>query len=118
MAWNSASPRPEFGVTPSPLSDLEEQPYSLHSLFQLQEYGEIRSHEEAPDCMVDGGRIGDVPAKYVIKGLREHELPVVGTYVDPNIVPGFCYQVRPADSKKMLFQVSGFMTSLNAVWYL
>lgn len=55
--------------------------------------------------MVDGARIGDVPARYVVRGLQGHELPVVGTYVDPNIVTGFCYQVRPVDAKKALFQV-------------
>lgn len=54
--------------------------------------------------MVDGARIGDVPARYVVRGLQGHELPVVGTYVDPNIVTGFCYQVRPVDAKKALFQ--------------
>lgn len=54
--------------------------------------------------MVDGGKIGDVPALYRVQGLQAHERPVVGTYVDPAIVPGFCYQVREADSTKMLFK--------------
>lgn len=54
--------------------------------------------------VVDGGAIGDVPASYLIKGLRSHEVPVIGTYVDPSVVTGFTYAVRPADSRKFLFQ--------------
>lgn len=36
-------------------------------------------------------------------GLLPHEQPVVGTYVDPRILTGFQYRVRPASSKKSLF---------------
>ncbi|ROT69316.1 hypothetical protein C7M84_012510 [Penaeus vannamei] len=79
------------------------QPRSLYSLFQLQ--GCVSRSDSPADCVVDGARIGDVPARYVVRGLQGHELPVVGTYVDPNIVTGFCYQVRPVDAKKALFQV-------------
>lgn len=53
--------------------------------------------------MVNGTSIGDVPAKYTVTGLESYELPVIGTYVDPRILPGFRYKVRPAESKKKIF---------------
>ncbi|XP_069683620.1 uncharacterized protein [Periplaneta americana] len=52
---------------------------------------------------VHGETVGDIPTQYTITGLEAHELPVIGTYVDPRIVPGFYYRVRPAGSKKLLF---------------
>ncbi|CAG9864431.1 unnamed protein product [Phyllotreta striolata] len=52
---------------------------------------------------VRGGDIKDVPTKYTMTGLESYELPVVGTYVDPRITPGFCYKVRPNDRKERLF---------------
>ncbi|XP_069995621.1 uncharacterized protein [Penaeus vannamei] len=79
----------------------------LESDLDLQEdvlQGCVSRSDSPADCVVDGARIGDVPARYVVRGLQGHELPVVGTYVDPNIVTGFCYQVRPVDAKKALFQ--------------
>ncbi|KAF7272533.1 hypothetical protein GWI33_014693 [Rhynchophorus ferrugineus] len=36
-------------------------------------------------------------------GLEQFEIPVVGTYVDPRIIPGFCYKVRPNNRKNHLF---------------
>lgn len=80
---------------------------ALESDLDLQEdvLQDCVSRSDSPaDCVVDGARIGDVPASYVVRGLQGHELPVVGTYVDPNVVTGFCYQVRPVDAKKALFQ--------------
>lgn len=52
---------------------------------------------------VHGEMIGDVPTRYTITGLEAHEMPVVGTYVDPRIAPGFYYRVRPAGSRRPLF---------------
>ncbi|XP_076064177.1 uncharacterized protein LOC143038612 [Oratosquilla oratoria] len=60
--------------------------------------------DEEQVMTLDGSRIGDVPAQYVMQGLRSYELPVIGTYVDSSIVPGFCYSVRQAQSKRSLFQ--------------
>lgn len=62
---------------------------------------------------VSGAAIGDVPAKYTITGLESFELPVVGTYVDPRIVPGFRYKVRVAGSKGRLF--NGQALRLNSI---
>ncbi|KAI4469862.1 hypothetical protein MML48_1g14344 [Holotrichia oblita] len=45
----------------------------------------------------------DIPTKYTITGLSSYELPVIGTYVDPRIVPGFHYKVRISNRKKYLF---------------
>jgi len=53
---------------------------------------------------VDGAPLGDVPVSYTISGLESYEMPVIGTYVDPRIVPGFCYKIRPAHGKRALFQ--------------
>lgn len=52
---------------------------------------------------VRGNDIGDVPTKYTMTGLEPYEIPVVGTYVDPRIIPGFYYRVRPTDRKEHLF---------------
>ncbi|XP_045461929.1 uncharacterized protein LOC123672022 isoform X2 [Harmonia axyridis] len=52
---------------------------------------------------VRGSDIKDVPTKYTMTGLKSYEIPVVGTYVDPRIMPGFYYRVRPNDRKSHLF---------------
>lgn len=52
---------------------------------------------------VKGQDIQDVPTKYTMTGLKPYEIPVVGTYVDPRIIPGFYYKVRPNDRKDHLF---------------
>ncbi|XP_014278435.1 uncharacterized protein [Halyomorpha halys] len=53
--------------------------------------------------VVKGNNIGDVPTSYNIIGLETYELPVIGTYIDPRIVPGFHYRVRPAAGKRRPF---------------
>jgi len=53
--------------------------------------------------IIKGERINDIPTTYSLKGLQPYEIPVVGTYVDPRILTGFKYRVRPADSRKSLF---------------
>ncbi|XP_068220230.1 uncharacterized protein [Palaemon carinicauda] len=60
--------------------------------------------EEKQGRVLDGSLIGDIPTRYIIRGLQNHEFPVIGTYVDPLIVPGFNYYVKPTDSRKLLFQ--------------
>ncbi|XP_063239418.1 uncharacterized protein LOC134540543 [Bacillus rossius redtenbacheri] len=52
---------------------------------------------------VRGRAIGDIPTQYTVTGLDAYEMPVIGTYVDPRILPGFHYRVRPAGSKRHLF---------------
>ncbi|XP_021960303.1 uncharacterized protein LOC110856156 isoform X2 [Folsomia candida] len=52
---------------------------------------------------VSGATLQDVPVTYTITGLLNHEFPVIGTYVDKRILPGFHYIVRPAQSKTPLF---------------
>lgn len=39
--------------------------------------------------------MGDFPAQYTIPVLDPHQYPVVGVYIDPRVVPGFKYRVRP-----------------------
>ncbi|XP_014254362.1 uncharacterized protein LOC106669406 [Cimex lectularius] len=49
---------------------------------------------------VRGTSISDVPTTYTVAGLDAHQLPVIGTYVDPRIIPGFHYRVIPAAGKR------------------
>ncbi|CAH0385372.1 unnamed protein product [Bemisia tabaci] len=53
--------------------------------------------------VIRGTSIGDIPTTYTIFGLESNEMPVIGTYVDPRIVPGFSYRVRHAGTKRYLF---------------
>ncbi|XP_026499707.2 uncharacterized protein LOC113403383 isoform X1 [Vanessa tameamea] len=53
---------------------------------------------------VNGCEINDIPCQYSVVGLERYEHPVIGTYVDPRIVPGFHYRVRPANSRRHLFE--------------
>ncbi|CAH2246739.1 jg8802 [Pararge aegeria aegeria] len=53
---------------------------------------------------VNGSDIKDIPCQYSIVGLERYEHPVIGTYIDPRIVPGFFYRVRPANSRHHLFE--------------
>ncbi|XP_053609378.1 uncharacterized protein LOC128674664 isoform X2 [Plodia interpunctella] len=52
---------------------------------------------------VNGSDIKDIPCQYCVVGLEKYEIPVIGTYVDPRVVPGFQYRVRPAGSRRHLF---------------
>lgn len=58
---------------------------------------------EVRTLRIRGADIGDFPTEYVIPALLPHEIPVVGTYVDPKIVPGFAYRVRPNGTDDYLF---------------
>lgn len=42
--------------------------------------------------------LGDIPARYTIPALDPHQFPVVGVYIDPRVVPGFKYYVKPLQS--------------------
>ncbi|XP_075978103.1 uncharacterized protein LOC142977871 isoform X2 [Anticarsia gemmatalis] len=53
---------------------------------------------------VNGADMKDIPCQYCIVGLERYELPVIGTFVDPRIIPGFHYRVRPAGSRRHLFE--------------
>ncbi|XP_041979381.1 uncharacterized protein LOC121733243 isoform X2 [Aricia agestis] len=53
---------------------------------------------------VSGCDIKDIPCQYTVVGLEKYELPVIGTYIDPRIIPGFYYRVRPATSRRRLFE--------------
>lgn len=61
---------------------------------QLETVGESMNH-------LWGRDISDIPTEYSIPDdLEAHELPVIGTYVDPYIIPGFSYRVRFCGSKQ------------------
>lgn len=52
---------------------------------------------------IRGKDIGDFPTEYTISALRPHEIPVVGTYVHKDIIPGFAYRVRRNGTSDYLF---------------
>ncbi|CAG7734701.1 unnamed protein product [Allacma fusca] len=52
---------------------------------------------------VSGSTVSDVPVTYTITGLFRHEFPVIGTFVDQRVLPGFHYIVRPAHAKNAMF---------------
>ena len=58
---------------------------------------------EVRTIRVCGADIGDFPTRYTIPALKPHEIPVVGTYVDKKIVPGFAYRVRWNGTNEYLF---------------
>lgn len=53
--------------------------------------------------IVRGEDINDVPTSYVVNGIKPHEFPVIGTYVDKRVVPGFRYVVRVNRTSRFLF---------------
>ncbi|XP_076466320.1 uncharacterized protein LOC143297751 [Babylonia areolata] len=59
---------------------------------------------EGRDVVVRGQDIGDLPSEYVVRGLRPHEMPVIGVYVDPKITPGFRYRIRRVGTESYLFE--------------
>ncbi|XP_013785984.1 uncharacterized protein LOC106470010 [Limulus polyphemus] len=60
-----------------------------------------------------GEDIHDIPTVYTISGLRNYEFPVVGTYVDRRIVPGFKYRVRIIQTD--LYQFGGKALNLRSI---
>lgn len=69
--------------------------------------GENIVNEAIPEyrtIRVCGTDIGDFPTEYTITALKPHELPVVGTFVDKNVIPGFSYRVRWNGTNEYLFE--------------
>ncbi|CAH1799874.1 unnamed protein product [Owenia fusiformis] len=56
------------------------------------------------DVTVFGADNGEAPTEYTLHGVKSYELPVIGTYVDKRVVPGFKYSVRNLESNKLLFK--------------
>ncbi|GFR84282.1 glutamate synthase [NADH], amyloplastic [Elysia marginata] len=52
--------------------------------------------EEVSEVVLNAADQGHVPAQYTVKGLRRHEMPVIGVYVDTRVCSGFRYRVRRA----------------------
>lgn len=68
--------------------------------------GEDILEEATPEgrtLRVCGTEIGDFPTVYSIPALKPHEFPVVGTFVDKHIIPGFAYRVRRNGTDEYLF---------------
>lgn len=58
---------------------------------------------EVRTIRVRGTDVGDFPTEYTIPALKLQEIPVVGTYVDKKIIPGFAYRVRWNGTNEYLF---------------
>lgn len=71
---------------------------------EVQEEKNNYIHLTDSSYIVRGEDIKDIPTTYVVKGLEDHELPVIGTYVDKRIVPGFRYRIRLNHTKNHLFK--------------
>lgn len=73
---------------------------------QLRKGYELKPGTESSSrrITVNGNDIKDIPCQYCVVGLEKYELPVIGTYIDPRIIPGFHYRVRPAGSRHHLFE--------------
>ncbi|KAL3275993.1 hypothetical protein HHI36_020724 [Cryptolaemus montrouzieri] len=51
--------------------------------------------QRPPYLILDASKLGDLPARYTICAIDQHQFPVVGVYSDPRVIPGFKYRVRP-----------------------
>ncbi|ELT96169.1 hypothetical protein CAPTEDRAFT_177942 [Capitella teleta] len=60
--------------------------------------------EEFDDVIVVSGKDDGFTTEYAVRGLKKHELPVIGTYVDKRVVPGFKYAVRKLGTESYLFK--------------
>lgn len=68
-------------------------------------FQEEQQHGSKVHLHLDAADLGDFPASYLIPALKPHEFPAVGVYVDPRIVPGFRYRVRPIDDEVKLTNI-------------
>lgn len=64
---------------------------------------------------LDAADLGDFPASYLIPALKPYEFPAVGVYVDPRIVPGFRYRVRPIDDEVKLTNITNDCQAVQQV---
>uniref|UniRef100_A0A0B6ZCX1 Uncharacterized protein n=2 Tax=Arion vulgaris TaxID=1028688 RepID=A0A0B6ZCX1_9EUPU len=58
---------------------------------------------EVTSFVCRGAEQGHVPAEYKVKGLRRHEFPVIGVFIDKRICPGFQYHVRKVGINNFLW---------------
>ncbi|XP_050391640.2 uncharacterized protein LOC126810549 [Patella vulgata] len=80
--------------------------YPENGISEEEEHTNFRTNSKEPtsrNVVVNGSENNDVPAEYLVKGLKPHELPVIGVYVHRQISPGFPYLVRYNNSQRYLF---------------
>jgi len=53
------------------------------------------AQKEPSSLTLYASALGDLPAHYTIHGLKSHQQPVVGVYIDKRVCPGFKYKVLP-----------------------
>ena len=75
-------------------------------------FQEEEEHQSKVHLHLDAANLGDFPATYLIPALKPHEFPAVGVYVDPRIVPGFRYRVRPIDDEVKLTNINAMTAGL------
>ncbi|KXJ21136.1 uncharacterized protein LOC110255107 [Exaiptasia diaphana] len=72
-----------------------------------EEHLDLKLDNMATGRQVWGKDIGDIPTEYTMNDLQEHELPVIGTYADSKVLPGFRYRVRVCGRKEDEFLFDG-----------
>lgn len=97
-AFNPAAlPDADQGFTKPGEEELAEQESCCGRHVQPQ----VRVHaSQLTDITVEGS---DVPGNYQIKGIYQHESPVIGSFVSESITPGFYYKMRKIGSNRFLF---------------
>lgn len=91
----------------SPNSSFQGQIHDLKNDGPQLVYGNVFVHQQREDSVCNnneqerndvvelkGSDVGEVDIKYRIQGLRTHEMPVIGVYIDKRIALGFKYRVR------------------------
>ncbi|XP_067122150.1 uncharacterized protein [Centruroides vittatus] len=76
----------------TPKCDSPEEVNKQKQIFNLRDFKILKGED-----------ITDVPTSYIVSDIQSHELPVIGTYVDRRIVPGFRYRVRLINTENYLF---------------
>uniref|UniRef100_A0A1B6ESN8 Uncharacterized protein n=2 Tax=Cuerna arida TaxID=1464854 RepID=A0A1B6ESN8_9HEMI len=70
---------------------------------------------ESRSQLLDGATLRDIPALYRVPALHSHELAVVGVWVDPRVITGFKYRVRPLEEKRGKYFFSGRALELQSI---
>lgn len=91
-------PTPEYPTKPRSRHPSKAGETSRPRYDSLESSSDEEAEADQGTVHLCGADIGDLPTEYVVKGLRANEFPVIGTYVDKRILPGFLYRVRKLDN--------------------
>lgn len=87
----------------------------IPGIFQKEQPGlsSIESDDNDIDVICRGAEQGHVLAEYRVQGLKRHEMPVIGVFVDQRICPGFKYQVRRIGCDRCLWDKARYLQSIG-----